>query len=161
PIATTPAAEKAQAQQHFYLPRRTVDPFGQAATADFDTHDLLPRQTTDALDNAVTAAYDYRVLAPILITDPNGNRSAASFDALSMVCVCSVMGKPSENRGYSLSNSSDDMTPQEIESSYASNEPHTLADAPLGTPTMRIIYGTLRFSHSRQAAPDGTWKSLP
>ena len=37
PTATTPAAERSEAQKHFYLSRRVVDPFGNSASIAFDT----------------------------------------------------------------------------------------------------------------------------
>ena len=39
--ADTPATELAHARQHFFLPRRYRDPFGQDAFVDFDANDLL------------------------------------------------------------------------------------------------------------------------
>ena len=66
-LPTAPASpqEKNQALQHFFLPRRFEDPFGNASTVDYDSHDdLLVVQTTDAANNVITAANDYRVLAP-------------------------------------------------------------------------------------------------
>ena len=100
-----PAAEKAEAQQHFFLPRRFVDPFGNAASVDYDADDLLIVKTTDAVRTRVTATNDYRVLAPALMTDPNGNRAAAAFDVLGMVAGTAVMGKTTENLGDSLTTS--------------------------------------------------------
>lgn len=161
PTSTTPVAEKAEAQQHFYLPRRAVDPFGKAATVDFDAHDLLPRQTTNAVDNTITADYDYRVLSPALVTDPNGNRSATSFDALGMVAGTAVMGKASENLGDSLTGFLADLAPADIEGFHAADDPHTLAGVLLGAATMRIVYDPLRFVHSRRASPDDPSKWLP
>lgn len=154
PAATTPAAENAEARQHFYLPRRAVDPFGQAATVSFDAHDLFPRQTTNAVENTITADYDYRVLLPALITDPNGNRSATAFDALGMVAGTAVMGKASENLGDSLTGFLADLAPAQIEALHAAEDPHAQAEALLGRATTRTVYDAHRFHDSRLAAPD-------
>jgi RHS repeat-associated protein len=153
PTATTPAAEKSEAQQHFYLARRIVDPFGKSASVDFDAHDLLPLRTTDAVNNSVTADYDYRVLSPVLVTDPNGNRSAASFDALGMVAGTAVMGKTTENLGDSLNGFSPDLTQSEINGFHAAVDPHALAAVLLGNATTRTVYDIHRFYDSRLAAP--------
>ena len=110
PTATTPAAEKTEAKLHFYVPRRFVDPFGNAASVDYDADDLLIVKTIDAATNTVTATYDYRVLAPVLLTDPNGNRAAAVFDILGMVAGTSIMGKTTENLGDSFSTFTADLT---------------------------------------------------
>ena len=57
------ATELAQARQHFFLPRRYRDSFGQDAFVDFDTNDLLMVETRDALGNRVTVnVNDYRVI---------------------------------------------------------------------------------------------------
>jgi hypothetical protein len=64
----SPAAELAQAKDHYFLVRRIRDPFHRE---DFNTesivdyaHDLLLCETRDALGNRVTARNDYRVLQP-------------------------------------------------------------------------------------------------
>ena len=94
------ATELAQARQHFFLPRRYRDPFGQDAFVDFDAHDLLMVETRDALGNRVTVdANDYRVLQPRLVSDPNRNRAEVAFDALGMVVGTAVMGKPLPGTG--------------------------------------------------------------
>lgn len=161
PSATTPAAEKFAAQQHFYVPRRFVDPFGNSASVGYDTQDLLLVQTTDPVSNTVTATYDYRVLSPSLVTDPNGNRSAALFDALGVVAATVVMGKTTENLGDSLAGVAAELTQAEIEGFYRADDPRTLAAALLGTATTRIVYDPLRFFSSRQASPGDPSKWLP
>ena len=70
----TPAQELAYARQHFFLPRRYRDPFGQVErrVVDYDAYDLLMIETRDALGNTCRAVdvNDYRVLQPRLVTDP-------------------------------------------------------------------------------------------
>ncbi len=103
PAVATPQQERTQALQHFFLPRRFEDPFGNSSSVDYDTpHNLLVVRTVDAVANTVAAANDYRVFQPALLTDPNGNRAAVSFDVLGMVAGTAVMGKTSENLGDSL-----------------------------------------------------------
>jgi hypothetical protein len=94
PAAIPRPPNLAQARQHFFLPRRYRDPFGQDAFVDFDANDLLMTETRDALDNRVTVdANDYRVLQPRLVSDPNGNQTEVAFDTLGMVVGTAVMGK--------------------------------------------------------------------
>ena len=89
------ATNSQQARQHFFLPRRYRDPFGQDAFVDFDANDLLMVETRDALGNRVTVdANDYRVLQPRLVSDPNRNQTEVAFDTLGMVVGTAVMGKP-------------------------------------------------------------------
>lgn len=108
--ASTAAQELAEARQHFFLPRKYADPFGQSTTVDYDGHDLLIAQTKDALSNSVTAQHDYHVLQPKLVTDPNGNRSFAAFDALGLVVATAVAGKETEDVGDSLEDFEQDTT---------------------------------------------------
>lgn len=99
---------------HFYLPHRHTDPFGNTTTVSYDDHKLLATETRDPLDNRITAGtrhangaidddgLDYRVLAPKLIADPNRNRAAVAYDTLGMVVGTAVMGKPERAEGDSL-----------------------------------------------------------
>ncbi len=149
----TPQQELAEAQRHFYTPRRFVDPFGNAATIDYDPHDLLVVRTTDAMGNTTTAANDYRVLQPALSTDANGNRVAASFDALGLVAGTAVMGKVTEKLGDSLAGFAADLTPQQIDAFFSARDPHGQAYALLRDATTRIVYDIDRFARTRAALP--------
>ena len=67
------AAELDQARRHFFLPRRFVDPFGNATTVAYDPHDLLPVEIRDAVGNMVRARDRLSgALRPIGMTDANG-----------------------------------------------------------------------------------------
>ncbi|MHB8655042.1 MAG: SpvB/TcaC N-terminal domain-containing protein [Terriglobia bacterium] len=161
PTATS-AQELAQAQQHFFLPRRFEDAFGNVTTVAYDDpHDLLVVQSVDAMANTVAAANDYRVLKATQLTDPNGNRSAVSFDVLAMVAGTAVMGKATENLGDSLAGFAPNLTTQQIDNFYAAGDPHTLAGALLGSATTRIVYDLDRFQTSRAAAPNDPTKWEP
>ena len=129
-----------EARQHFFMPRKYTDPFGQSSTIEFDDDDLLVFKTSDALSNTVTAVNDYRVLGPQMITDPNGNRSAVRFDALGMVVATAVMGKvpPSRVEGDSFNTFTSDLSAPQVRAYLA--DPHPLAGGHLGTATTRIIY---------------------
>lgn len=98
----TPAVELANAQQHFFLPRRARDPFGQITTVTYDSYDLLAREVKDPLGSLITAVLDYRVLQPWQVLDPNRNRTAARFDVLGMVVATAVMGKEGAGEGDTL-----------------------------------------------------------
>ena len=83
------------AAQHFYLPERYTDPFGNITTLTYDAkYDLFIQSSTDMLGNTVTVErFDYRVLAPLEMVDPNGNHSEVHFDILGMVVASAVKGK--------------------------------------------------------------------
>jgi RHS repeat-associated protein len=161
PLPATPAAENAQARQHFFLPRRYEDPFGNVSSVDVDSNDLLVIASRDPLSNATAAVNDYRVLRPSQLTDPNGNSSAVSFDVLGLVAGTAVMGKPAENIGDSLAGFIPDLTPVQIDNFYDDADPHTVAPPLLGTATTRIVYDPDRFTKSRAAAPADPTKWLP
>ena len=161
PVAT-PAQELAEAQQHFFLPRRYQDPFGNLTTVTYDPpHELLVVQSVDALANTITTVNDYRVLRPAQLTDSNGNRSAVAFDALGMVTGTTVMGKATENLGDSLTGFTPDLTDTQIANFYAASDPHTLSGALLSSATTRIVYDLERFRASQAAAPDDPTQWVP
>jgi RHS repeat-associated protein len=158
------ATELAAASEHFFLPRRFRDAFGNVATVSYDRFDLLVQETRDALGNLTTAGErdssgallasgnDYRVLRPTLLTDPNGNRVAVSCDALGMVVGTAVMGKHGETprRGDLL----DGFEPDLAEDVIAAHMSDPLADphAILGRATSRLVYDLFAYYRSRDQA---------
>lgn len=149
----TSGQELAMARQHYFVPQRFQDPFGQITTVGYDTHQLLVERTTDALGNLVQAQNDYRVLQPALLTDPNGNRSQVAVDSLGMVVGTAVMGKFEEQLGDSL----DGLNGASFEAdlSYAEARehlqdplanPHTI----LGRATTRLVYDLFAYHRTKQ-----------
>nr|WP_281720112.1 SpvB/TcaC N-terminal domain-containing protein [Nitrosomonas nitrosa] len=156
--------ELAQARQHFFLPRRYRDPFGQDAFVDFDAHDLLMVETRDALGNRVTVEdNDYRVLQPRLVSDPNRNQTEVAFDTLGMVVGTAVMGKPlpAPVEGDSLTGFVADLTQAQHDSFFSAAEPHAIAAALLKDATTRIVYDLDRFRRTQQANPGDPTKWQP
>jgi RHS repeat-associated protein len=149
PEPCDPAEELAFARRHFFLARRSVDPFGHTTTVRYDPYDLLPIQSRDAVGNKVTAGErdaegvlvtngnDYRVLEPCLIMDANRNRSAVAFDALGMVAGTAVMGKPGERVGDSLDGFVADL-PDDHLAAYL-EDPSASAHRVLGRATTRVV----------------------
>ena len=91
------AGFEADAADHFYLPRRYTDPFGNPTELEFDRYDLLVQSTRDARGNTSGALrIDYRVLAPAELVDVSGNRSEVCFDILGLVVASAVKGKGAE-----------------------------------------------------------------
>lgn len=162
--ADNAATESTHARQHFYLPRRDRDPFGQNTFVDFDAHDLLITETRDALDNRVSVdANDYRVLQPRLVSDPNSNRTEVAFDTLGMVVGTAVMGKslPAPAEGDSLTGFVPDLTQAQIDSLFAAADPHATAAALLSGATTRIVYDLDCFLRTWQANPNDPTKWQP
>jgi RHS repeat-associated protein len=143
-------AELDYAREHFFLPQRFADPFGNVTTVQYDPYDLLVRQTEDPLGNLVTAGerdpagqltldgIDYRVLAPRLVSDPNRNRSAVAFDALGRVAGTAVMGKPEERLGDILAGFDPDPASAAVTAYF--HDPFTHGHALLGLATTRLLY---------------------
>jgi RHS repeat-associated protein len=150
----TSAQEKAEAQAHFYLPRRYRDPFDQDTLVEYDgpadpamvRYDLLATRTTDALGNTITAENDYRVLQPELVTDANRNRTAAAFDALGLVVATAVMGKEGEGLGDLLEGFDPDPSVADLQQFVA--DPQGKAASLLGKATTRILYDLERFTRA-------------
>jgi RHS repeat-associated protein len=158
--AVTAADELAEAENHFFLPRKFADPFKESSTADYE-HDLLVVTTMDPVGNIVRAGNDYRVLQPSLITDPNGNRAEVAFDALGMVAGTAVMGKGSEDLGDTLDDFDADLTQGQVDGFYESEDPHVPAPDLLKSATTRIIYDLDRFRRTSQANPNDPALWLP
>jgi RHS repeat-associated protein len=151
------ATELAQARQHFFLPHRYRDPFGQDAFVDFDADDLLMVETRDALGNRVTVdVNDYRVLQPRLVSDPNRNQTEVAFDTLGMVVGTAVMGKPlpASVEGDSLTGFVVDLTQAQLDAFFDAPDPHASTQALLQGATTRIVYDLDRFRRTQQANPN-------
>lgn len=153
--------ELAEAQGHFFLPRRFQDSFGESVTVEYDDHDLLIERITDPLENTVVAGNDYRVLQARLLTDPNGNRSQVAFDTLGMVAGTAVMGKSDETLGDSLEDFEPDLDQELIEEFFLADAPHDPAPALLASATTRIVYDLDRFRSSQEASPDNPSQWIP
>ncbi|HEY3132259.1 MAG TPA: SpvB/TcaC N-terminal domain-containing protein [Acidobacteriota bacterium] len=153
------AVELAKGRQHFFLPRRYRDPFGENTFVEYDkdshdvAYDLLLVSTRDALDNEVRAVNDYRVLQPQLTFDPNGNRSQVAFDALGLVAGAAVLGKTTESLGDSLADFITNLTPQQIDDFFGADDPHAVARTLLGNASTRIVYDIDHFRRSRDNNP--------
>ena len=142
-VADSPAQELAFAQQHFFLPHRARDPFGNTAFVTYDPYDFQPKQTIDPLGNRTTAEHNYRLLQPFRLTDPNGNRAEVAFDTLGLVAGTAVMGKAPETKGDSLVEFVGDLTPQQRQDFLA--DPLGHAPLLLGHATTRILYDLDRY----------------
>ena len=156
-VADTAAQELAVAQQHFFLPRRVQDPFGQVTSVTYDRYDLLLQETRDPLGNLTTVltqddqgnlvvGLDYRVLQPWLTTDPNGNRAAVAYDILGMVVGTAIMGKPGEHQGDSLAGFAPDLD----DATIAAQLQNPLLDpgALLAQATTRLVYDLFAFQRT-------------
>lgn len=162
--ADNAASELAQARQHFFMPRRYRDPFGQDAFVDFDTHDLLMVETRDALGNHVTVdANDYRVLQPCLVSDPNRNQTEVAFDTLGMVVGTAVMGKPlpAPVEGDTLGGFVTDLTQAQLDGFFEAADPHAIAATLLKDAATRVVYDLDRFRRTQRANPNDPTKWQP
>jgi RHS repeat-associated protein len=143
----TAAVELAYAQQHFFIERRSINPFGAVNRTLLDKYDLLPVLAVDPLGNQHAATIDYRVLEPSQITDPNGNRAEVSFDVLGLVAGSAVRGKVTESIGDSLVGFNPDLDDPTIAAHLA----NPLADplSVLGQASARIIYDVNAYMRTR------------
>ncbi len=159
--ADTAELELAYARDHFFLPQRLTDPFGNESVVRYDAHDLLTLETRDAVgnrttagertaDGTVTSRLDYRVLQPGLVTDANRNRTATAYDALGHVAGVAVMGKADEDAGDTLDGFVADVDTATIDAFVA--DPLAHAAALLGGATRRIVEDVDRFRRSGEPA---------
>ncbi|MFC5744289.1 SpvB/TcaC N-terminal domain-containing protein [Actinomadura rugatobispora] len=147
------AQELSFAREHFFLPHRFVDAFGEATVVGYDAHSLQVARTRDPVGNTVRAEHDYRVLAPRRVTDANGNRGEAAFDCLGMVAATAVMGKAAQNLGDSLAAFAADpeFTDPDLPALQAFvADPHGRSAALLDSASTRVVYDLHRFARCGQ-----------
>jgi RHS repeat-associated protein len=92
------------AAQHFYLPERYTDPFGNVTKLAYDPCDLFIASRTDPMGNVTRVTktdsgkynFDYRVLAPREMQDINNNLSEVFFDVRGLPTAMAVKGKGDE-----------------------------------------------------------------
>jgi RHS repeat-associated protein len=137
-VGDPPATELAVAQQHFFLGRRYVDPFGAVALIDYDDYDVLPKAMTDPVLNVTSATSDYRVLMPGEITDPNLNRAQVRFDMLGRVVGTALLGKVTETLGDTFTTFTEDLDDVTLLAHLQS--PLVKPGDILGTATTRFVY---------------------
>jgi RHS repeat-associated protein len=145
-----PAAELDEARRHFFLPRRTRDPFGAVARTHYDAYDLLVDQNVDALGNTIAAANDYRVLQPFRITDANGNRAEVAYDVMGLVVAGAMMGKLGEDIGDSLAGFDPDLDDARLIRTFV--EPLEDPGGLLQDATWRVLYDPQAFFRSGPGA---------
>lgn len=98
------------AADHFYLPEKYTDPFGNPTILQYDPLDLYIQSSSDALGNSASVvSFDYRVLAPIEMVDPNGNHAEVYFDILGMVVASAIKGKGDGTEGDDLTDFDDNL----------------------------------------------------
>ncbi len=82
------------AHEHYFLPERFTDAFGQTATLKYDPWDWYVASSTDAKGNRTAIeAFDFRVLAPTRMRDPNHNITMVAFDILGLPVATATLGK--------------------------------------------------------------------
>jgi RHS repeat-associated protein len=150
-----PVAQLAEAQAHFFAPRRYRDPFGKDTSVRYDEHDLLVLETVDPVANSVvTEAVDYRVLQPSRLRDANGNRAEAAFDVLGLVTATATAGKADGPREGDDLGGIADLTDEQVSSFFDAADLHEPAVGLLGPATTRVVHDLHRFRRTRAAAPD-------
>ena len=173
PTMTPPAAAAAEywirsgvagfapdAAQHFYLPDRYTDPFGNETLLTHDQRNLFVQASTDATGNTTSVLrFDYRVLGPALVEDTNDNRAEARFDALGNLVAVALEGKGGEAddlAGYTgaLANP----TPGDVAAVFRDAPDETTVRRLLGNATTRHAY---HFGETVSAAGVPTWATRP
>jgi RHS repeat-associated protein len=149
------------AAQHFYLPERYTDPFGNVTTVEYDLRDLFVRSSTDALGNTTRVThFDFRVLAPGEMRDINDNVSEVFFDVLGLPTAMAIKGKG--NEGDNLAGFDDTLANPELAELTPFFDVPDLDVAQartwLGNATSRHVY---YFGEIRKADGTITWGSHP
>jgi RHS repeat-associated protein len=155
----------ASAPDHFYLPERYFDPFGNETSLAYDGDDLFVRSSSDSVGNRTRVIrFDHRVLAPSRVEDHNVNVTAAAFDVFGLPVATAQMGKVSAGppetaetgdtvEGFSFANLNPD--PDRVADFFLS-DPFDAAQARkwLGKATARFLY---HFGESTDARGRTLW----
>ncbi|MBD1847611.1 toxin [Cyanobacteria bacterium FACHB-63] len=144
------------AAQHFYLPERYTDPFGNVTTLKYDRRDLYVESSTDMLGNTTSVTeFDFRVLAPREVEDINKNLSEVFFDVLGLPTAMAVKGKG--NEGDNLTGFNDALANPALNelTSFFNSPAYDEAQARrwLGNATARHLY---YFGEIEETLPDRT-----
>jgi RHS repeat-associated protein len=148
------------APQHFFLPERYTDAFGNLTQLTFDAFDLFVESSTDAANNTTSVSdFDYRVLMPRVIVDINANVSEAYFDLLGRLIAVARKGKGTEADdlgGYteSLANPSRPV----LDAVFAAAPDDTTVRTMLADASSRFLY---HFGDAVDGAGNRTWASRP
>jgi YD repeat-containing protein len=149
------------AAQHFYLPERYTDPFGNVTTLEYDPRDLFITSSTDAMSSTTRVThFDFRVLASREMKDINDNLYEVYFDVLGLPTAMAVKGKGTE--GDSLTGFTDalanptlaDLTNFFDQADLDEAQAHTW----LGNATARHVY---YFGETRKADGSIIWGTHP
>ncbi len=153
------------AAQHFFLPERYTDPFGNVTTLEYDPRDLFVRSSTDALGNTTRVThFDFRVLAPREMQDINDNLSEVFFDVLGLPTAMAVKGKGSEGDNLTgFTNALGHPALADLQKFFAQADlDEAQARIWLGNATARHLY---HFGETEEKLPDGRtllrWGQLP
>ena len=128
------------AAQHFFLPERYEDSFGNVTEIAFDPRDLYIESTTDVRSNEVRIIdFDFRLLAPRAMQDANGNVTRAAFNVLGMPVAVAL-----ESGGDTLVGLTPDLldpSPSEV-ARFMDLDPYAETDPRrwLGKATSRFVY---------------------
>ncbi|MEB3281213.1 MAG: SpvB/TcaC N-terminal domain-containing protein [Lyngbya sp.] len=147
--------------EHFYLPERYTNPFGQTTTLVYDSRDLYIESSTDPLGNTTQVTqFDFRVLTPSEMRDTNSNLSRVYFDVLGLPTAMAVMGKG--NQGDSLNSFDDQLanpTSAELNAFFVENAyDESQAQTWLENATARYVY---YFGEHQNADGTTTWGEHP
>lgn len=150
------------AAQHFYLPERYTDPFGNVTSVEYDPRDLFVTSSTDALGNTTRVKqFDFRVLAPREVQDINDNLSEVYFDVLGLPTAMALKGKG--NEGDSLAGYDDSLANPplaDLSSFFVTGQlfDESQARTWLDQATARHLY---YFGETRNADGSITWGTHP
>ncbi len=148
------------APQHFFLPERYTDAFGNPTTLTFDAFDLLLESSTDAKSNSTSVTdFDYRVLAPRAIEDINANFTEAYFDLLGRVIAIASRGDGTNGDNLdSYTEALANPSRTDRDAVFVADPPETAVRTMLDDASSRFLY---HFGETVDAAGNITWESRP
>ncbi|KAK6533679.1 hypothetical protein TWF694_002611 [Orbilia ellipsospora] len=135
------------AQQTFFIPKRTTDPFKNEAIVEYDRYWLFPTKTINAAGNTMASDPDYRTGYPKMLTDCNENKVYFLYDALGNLVGSALYGK---GEGDTVESFTSQLQPADIAEFFR----NPLQSKLLSRATTRYVYDYNSFKANGSSSPN-------
>ena len=129
------------AADHFYLPEKYTDAFGNITTLQFDSDYYLYLQASDdpVGNHTEVSQFDFRVLAPLSVKDMNDNETEVVYDIIGVPAAIAVKGQNNES-GDELTGIETDTDEATLINFFTTDYDETQARGFLRNATIRYVY---------------------
>src|ERR1700734_2908502 len=128
------------AADHFYLPEKYTDAFGNITNLQFDANYYLYLKSSDdpVGNHTEVLDFDFRVLAPVSVQDLNDNESDVIYDILGLPAALAIKGK--NESGDNLTGTQADLLEADVQNFFTTIYDESKARSFLQSATARYVY---------------------